>query len=535
MSSENISELIASLQGDGAVNGLNADISFPADAALSTDTSSPSGNLLATKSYVDSVAEGLHVLESCKFATTANGGGTYTRGSDNDANTAVGSTLVVSGSIDGTNYSAIANGVRILIKDETDAENNGIYTKTSDTLLTRATDFDTFNTLYTGENSDIRLGDFVFISAGTANIGHGFVMTGAAAFAKASSPDIGTAGTRTDITFTQFSGISETVTVAQGGTGATSLTDGGVLLGSGTGAITAMGVLLNGEMIVGDGTTDPVAESGATLRTSIGVGTGDSPQFTGINLGHATNTTLTQASSSGDVNIEGNIIYRAGGTDVAVTDGGTGLSAVADNSVLISTSADTLAALTISGTDDLALMYDHSGTAIVWTSLASVCFLKGTKITLPDFSQKSIEDLTLADDVLTYNIDTISDIKNKKILKNVQMDTMNGKFSQSGIRNIWINPTDSYLVINEKLKVTKNHIVHFKRDNQFYFRYAEHLSIGDELFTDKGNYESVESIEEVRELTNVYNFELDKDNTYFAENYLVHHYCELCSGYSNIL
>lgn len=63
------------------------------------------------------------------------------------------------------------------------------------------------------------------------------------------------------------------VTVAYGGTGATTLTDGGVLLGSGTGAITAMGVLANGEMIVGDGTTDPVAESGATLRTSIGLGT----------------------------------------------------------------------------------------------------------------------------------------------------------------------------------------------------------------------------------------------------------------------
>ena len=60
--------------------------------------------------------------------------------------------------------------------------------------------------------------------------------------------------------------------VAQGGTGASSLTDGGVLLGSGTSAITAMGVLGDGEVIVGDGTTDPVAESGNTLRTSIGIG-----------------------------------------------------------------------------------------------------------------------------------------------------------------------------------------------------------------------------------------------------------------------
>lgn len=64
--------------------------------------------------------------------------------------------------------------------------------------------------------------------------------------------------------------LSDTVTVAKGGTGATSLTDGGILLGSGTGAITAMTALGDSEMLVGDGTTDPVAESGATLRTSIG-------------------------------------------------------------------------------------------------------------------------------------------------------------------------------------------------------------------------------------------------------------------------
>ena len=72
--------------------------------------------------------------------------------------------------------------------------------------------------------------------------------------------------------------------VTDGGTGASSLTDGGVLLGSGTGAVTAMAVLADGAMIVGDGSTDPVAETGATLRTSIGVGTTDSPQFTGVNV-----------------------------------------------------------------------------------------------------------------------------------------------------------------------------------------------------------------------------------------------------------
>jgi hypothetical protein len=140
--------------------------------------------------------------------------------------------------------------------------------------------------------------------------------------------------------------LSSAVAVNKGGTGATSLTDGGVLLGSGTSAITAMAVLSDGEMIVGDGSGDPVAESGATLRTSIGVGTGDSPQLTAIELGHASDTTIARASA-GNVTIEGNAIYRAGGTDVAVADGGTGASTFTDGGVLIGKGTSAVEAMAV--------------------------------------------------------------------------------------------------------------------------------------------------------------------------------------------
>ena len=136
------------------------------------------------------------------------------------------------------------------------------------------------------------------------------------------------------------------LTVPNGGTGASTFTNGGVLLGSGTGAITAMAVLADGELIVGDGTTDPVAESGATLRTSIGVGTGDSPQFTGVELGNASDTTITRASG-GDLNIEGNIIYRAGGTDVPVADGGTGVSTLTNGGVLLGSGTGAITAMAV--------------------------------------------------------------------------------------------------------------------------------------------------------------------------------------------
>ena len=98
--------------------------------------------------------------------------------------------------------------------------------------------------------------------------------------------------------------VSNTLLVDGGGTGVATLTDGGILLGNSTDAIVAMAVLTDGQMIVGDGTTDPVAESGATLRTSIGVGTGDSPQVTGIELGHASDTTITRGAA-GLLEVEG--------------------------------------------------------------------------------------------------------------------------------------------------------------------------------------------------------------------------------------
>jgi hypothetical protein len=81
----------------------------------------------------------------------------------------------------------------------------------------------------------------------------------------------------------------------------------------------------DGNIIVGDG-ANWVAESGATARTSLGLGTGNSPQFTAIELSHASQNTLT--ASAGDLSIEGNVVYRAGGTDVPVADGGTGVSTV---------------------------------------------------------------------------------------------------------------------------------------------------------------------------------------------------------------
>jgi hypothetical protein len=71
-----------------------------------------------------------------------------------------------------------------------------------------------------------------------------------------------------------------------------------------------------------DGGTGATTAAGAA--SALGVGTGDSPQFAAVNLSHASANTLT--GSGGDALIEGNRLFRVGGTDVPVADGGTGAS-----------------------------------------------------------------------------------------------------------------------------------------------------------------------------------------------------------------
>jgi len=124
-------------------------------------------------------------------------------------------------------------------------------------------------------------------------------------------------------TFTSITGVGTItagtwngvdIAVADGGTGASSLTDGGVLLGSGTGAVTVTAVLADGEFIVGDGTTDPVLESGATARTSLGL-----------------DTMAVQSASS--VAITGGSV--TGITDLTIADGGTGTGSFVTGGVLL--------------------------------------------------------------------------------------------------------------------------------------------------------------------------------------------------------
>ena len=149
------------------------------------------------------------------------------------------------------------------------------------------------------------------------------------------------------------------VPVGDGGTGLSDPTDHSLLLGSGATALTELGVATNGQLPIGSTGADPVlatltgtanqitSTAGAgtiTLSLPQDIHTGASPYWTAVNVGHATDTTVSRASA-GDLSIEGNIVYRAGGTDVPVGDGGTGLSDPTDHSLLLGSGASALTQL----------------------------------------------------------------------------------------------------------------------------------------------------------------------------------------------
>lgn len=121
---------------------------------------------LATKQYVDSVAQGLDPKASCVAATTAN------------------ITLSGTQTIDGV---ALIAGDRCLVKDQTLSQDNGIYVVAAG-AWTRATDMDNWLEVP---------GAFTFIEQGTLYADTGWVCTSNAG---------GTLGT-TPITWVQFAGV----------------------------------------------------------------------------------------------------------------------------------------------------------------------------------------------------------------------------------------------------------------------------------------------------------------------------------------
>ena len=133
---------------------------------------------LVTKGYVDAVKQALDIKDSVHVASTAN-----------VALTAGSSGLEAGDAIDGVTLVA---GDRVLLKNQTDASENGIYVAVaSGGTPARSAD--------ANASVDVTSGMFVFVEEGTANGDQGYVLT---------TNNVITLNT-TNLTFTQFSGAGQ--------------------------------------------------------------------------------------------------------------------------------------------------------------------------------------------------------------------------------------------------------------------------------------------------------------------------------------
>lgn len=185
----------------------------------------------ATKSYVDTIANGLNWKASAMFATNAAlATNVYANGASG-----VGATLTgfAFGALTIDGYTPTI-GQRILVKNEATTANNGIYTVTAVGsgaafyVLTRATDFD--------QSAEIGAGDAVFIDSGTVNNDSAWAMTtngtitvGTTAIVWSQFGATYSAGTGLSLSGTQFSlntGSTNTWTAPQIFTSTTDVADG---------------------------------------------------------------------------------------------------------------------------------------------------------------------------------------------------------------------------------------------------------------------------------------------------------------------
>lgn len=130
------------------------------------------------------------------------------------------------------------------------------------------------------------------------------------------------------------------------------------------------------------------------------------------------------------------------------------------------------------------------------------CFTAQTPILMADGRYKNIGDVQAGEYVLTRESEDSPKLVKAKVLE---------------VYEHWVN---RYLIINDSLEVTRYHRMFVNGE----WKVAGEIKLGDKLLNKDNKEVMVESIEEVAKKENfkVYNLEIEKYKTYFANGFYVH-------------
>ena len=154
--------------------------------------------------------------------------------------------------------------------------------------------------------------------------------------------------------------------------------------------------------------------------------------------------------------------------------------------------------------------------------MSRFCVVEGTKITLNNKETIPIEEIKVGQEILSFNLNTLQKSQKYDILVKLKTNEFDGIFNNDLVKNVWKNTAEEYYLINDKLKITGDHIVLAKRDQTYYWTKVEKLLINDYLFTELNIFERINSIAIVKEPVKVFNLEVNRVFNYFANSFLIH-------------
>lgn len=321
---------------------------------------------------------------------------------------------------------AVVTGNRVLVKNQTDPKENGIYVADSG-AWTRATDQDGTPA------AEVSGGNYTFVEQGTINAGCGYVIV---------APGIVTLGTD-DMVWTQFSGAGLITAgnglVKNGNVIDVQLADGlfftgvgsdfiGVKLDGSTLSVSGSGVKLadlsEGKVLIGS------AGNVATAQTLSGDVTLIADGTTTIGAGRVTNSMLAGSIDAGKLSVtDGSIIVGNGSNvgavvavtgDVTISD--TGVTTIGAGKVTNSMLAGSIAASNLTLADGKVFIGNGSGVAAEVTLTGDV--------TVDDTGVTAIGALKVTNAMLAGSIDEA------KL-------TDNGKFLRTDVARTWLVAQDA--------------------------------------------------------------------------------------------
>jgi hypothetical protein len=298
---------------------LSANYTFTGTLAAATPSADSD---VAIKSYVDGLVSGLHWKEAVEAATTAN------------------ITLSGTQTVDGVSLSA---GDRILVKDQSDATENGIYVVAA-SGWSRATDMDAGSEFPAAA---------VFVKAGTLNDNLGFTCT------NDSAPTLGT----DNINFTQFNGAANITAgdglAKSGNTLSVNVDDSSLEISS-----DALQVKDGG--ITNDHLAGSIANSKLANSTISGVALGSNLSSLSAGNGIAmTSYNGSAAVSDLTIDLDGSTL-SVGASGIKISDGGVNTLQIADTAVSSGKLASN--AVTTAKINDLAVTEGKLAAAAVATA-----------------------------------------------------------------------------------------------------------------------------------------------------------------------